>query len=209
VVARALHLVRHGEVDNPAGVLYGRLPGFRLSARGERMAAATARAIADLPVTRIVASPLTRTQQSAQPIAEAFGLPVESDDRLIEAGNRLEGRRSAGLALVTSPRNWPLYTNPLRPSWGEPYREIVERMRAAMLDVLRTTESGDAVIVTHQLPIWMVHRSVNREPLPHDPRHRRCALSSVTTFERRDGRIVETAYADPAASVPAVDEGAA
>ena len=209
MVARALHLVRHGEVDNPAGVLYGRLPGFRLSARGERMAAATARAIADLPVTRIVASPLTRTQQSAQPIAEAFGLPVESDDRLIEAGNRLEGRRSAGLALVTSPRNWPLYTNPLRPSWGEPYREIVERMRAAMLDVLRTTESGDAVIVTHQLPIWMVHRSVNREPLPHDPRHRRCALSSVTTFERRDGRIVETAYADPAASVPAVDEGAA
>jgi broad specificity phosphatase PhoE len=196
-------------VHNPAGVIYGRLPGYRLSDRGERMAAATARAIADLPVTRLVASPLLRTQQSAQPIAETFGLPIESDERVIESGNTLEGTSSKGAALLGRPANWPLFVNPLRPSWGEPYAAIVARMREAILEVFATTEDGDAVIVSHQLPIWMVHRSVNRLPLPHDPRRRRCALSSVTTFEQRNGRVVETAYADPAAGIPAVDEGAA
>ncbi|MGN6742539.1 MAG: histidine phosphatase family protein [Amnibacterium sp.] len=208
MVARALHLVRHGEVYNPAGVIYGRLPGYRLSDRGERMAETTARAIADLPVTRIVASPLLRTQQSAQPIAETFGLTIESDERVIESSNTLEGRVGTGAALLRDPANWPRFVNPLEPSWGEPYRHIVTRMREAILDVFATTEDGDAVIVTHQLPIWMVHRSVTGRPLPHDPRRRRCALSSVTTFERRDGRVVETAYADPAAGIPAVDQGA-
>lgn len=193
---------------NPAGVIYGRLPGYRLSDRGERMAETTARAIADLPVTRIVASPLLRTQQSAQPIAETFGLPIESDERVIESSNTLEGRLGKGAALFRDPANWPRFVNPFEPSWGEPYRRIVVRMREAILDVFATTEEGDAVIVSHQLPIWMVHRSVNGRPLPHDPRRRRCALSSVTTFERRDGRVVETAYADPAAGIPAVDQGA-
>ncbi len=127
---------------------------------------------------------------------------------MIESGNALEGRVSAGTALFRDPRDWPLFVNPLRPSWGEPYREIVERMRQAIFDVFASTEDGDAVIVSHQLPIWMVHRSIAGEPLPHDPRHRRCALSSVTTLARRDGRIVETAYADPAAGVSAVDQGA-
>ena len=210
VVARALHLVRHGEVHNPAGVIYGRLPGFRLSDRGREMAAMTARGIADLPVTRLVASPLLRTQQSAQPIAEIFDLEIEPDERVIESANRFEGRVSGGAALFSDPKDWPLFRNPLVPTWGEPYRAIVERMREAIREVFATTENGDAVIVTHQLPIWMVHRSVQRKPLPHDPRLRRCALSSVTTFERRDGRIVETAYADPAAPLlaEAVDRGA-
>jgi broad specificity phosphatase PhoE len=66
------------------------------------------------------------------------------------------------------------------------------------------------VIVSHQLPIWMVHRSVVGAPLAHDPRHRRCALSSVTTFAIRQGRVVETGYEDPAGAllVGAVDQGA-
>jgi broad specificity phosphatase PhoE len=195
-------------VHNPAGVIYGRLPGFRLSDRGREMAAMTARAIADLPVSRLVASPLLRTQQSAQPIAEIFDLEVEPDERVIESANRFEGRVSAGAALFADPKDWPLFRNPLVPTWGEPYTDIVERMRQSIHDVFATTEHGDAVVVTHQLPIWMVHRSVLRKPLPHDPRRRRCALSSVTTLERRDGRIVETAYADPAAPLAAVDRGA-
>ncbi len=210
VVARALHLVRHGEVHNPAGVIYGRLPGFRLSERGQAMAAMTARALGDLPIRRLVASPLLRTQQSAQPIADLFGLPIESDDRLIESGNRLEGRVSRGGALFADVKDWPLFRNPLQPSWGEPYIRIVERMLQALRDIHESTEDGDVAIVSHQLPIWMVHRRVAGKPLPHDPRRRRCALSSVTSFTWRDGRLVETAYADPAASLlaAAVDQGA-
>jgi broad specificity phosphatase PhoE len=195
--------VRHGEVFNPAGVLYGRLPNFALSERGRAMAQATADSLAGLPVQRLLASPLLRTQQSAAPIATLFGLPIETDDRVIEYDNVFEGRVTGGSALLRSPKDWRFFVNPLRPSWGEPYTAVAARMAEAVHDAFESTEDGHAVIVSHQLPIWIVHRSVTGIPLAHDPRRRRCTLSSVTTFERRDGRIVETAYADPAGGVPA------
>ncbi len=195
-------------MHNPAGVVYERLPEFRLSDRGRAMAAATAEWLADKPVTRLIASPLLRTQQSAQPIAETFGLEVEPDERVIEAGNRFAGR-PVGRATLRQPKDWLLFRNPLRPSWGEPFVEVRDRMRLAVLDALRSGDADhDVVIVSHQLPIWMVHRSVEGAPLVHDPRHRRCALSSVTSFAIRDGRVVETGYADPAAGIPATDQGA-
>ena len=129
---------------------------------------------------------------------------------MIEAANRFEGRVSSRRGLVQRPSELALFRNPARPSWGEPFRDIVARMRPAVMDALRTTESGDAVIVSHQLPIWMVHRSVEHEPLAHDPRRRRCALSSVTSFALRGGRLVEVGYGDPAAPLlaGAVDRGA-
>lgn len=206
-----LHLVRHGEVFNPEGVIYGRLEGFRLSERGERMAAATADHLAELPVTRLIASPLLRAQLSARPIADRFGLDVETDERVIEAGSRFEGRVPDRRGLLRSPQDALLFRNPSRPSWGEPFRDILARMRPAVLDAIRTTDHGDAVIVSHQLPIWTVHRSVAHRPLAHDPRRRRCALSSVTSFALRDGRLVEVGYEDPAAGLlaAAVDRGAA
>jgi broad specificity phosphatase PhoE len=208
VVARALHLVRHGEVHNPAGVVYERLPEFRLSERGAAMAAMTAQWLADKPVTRLIASPLLRTQQSAQPIADVFGLPIEPDERVIEAWNTF-----AGQAVRESVRRHPQqllrFRNPLKPTWGEPFTAVRDRMRPVVLEALRDGDPDhDVVIVSHQLPIWMVHRSVEGAPLAHDPRRRRCALSSVTSFAIRDGRVVEIGYEDPAASVGAVDQGA-
>ncbi len=196
---------------NPAGVIYGRLADFRLSDRGQAMATAAAEALADRPVTRVIASPLLRAQQSAAPIVQRFGLSLQSDDRVIEAANVFEGRSTAGGALLRNPADWHYFANPVRPGWGEPFSEILRRMRAAIADAFSGTESGDVVIVSHQLPIWTVHRSVVGRPLAHDPRRRRCALSSITSFERRGGYLIETAYADPGAAVTteAQNEGAA
>lgn len=210
MVAEALHLVRHGEVDNPAGVIYGRLPGFPLSERGARMAAAAAQALEGDPVTRVIASPLLRTQQSAAPVAATFGLEIETDERVIEPANVFEGKVTHGRALARDPKAWRYLRNPSRPSWGEPYADVVRRMHAAITDAIASTPSGAVVVVTHQLPIWMVHRSILGQPLPHDPRRRRCALSSITTVGRRGGRLVEIGYAEPAAQllVHAVDAGA-
>ena len=210
MVARALHLVRHGEVHNPAAVVYERLPDFRLSERGRAMAAATADWLADKPVHRLIASPLLRTQQSAQPIADTFGLAIEPDERVIEAGNRFAGR-NVRESVRRDPRELALFRNPHRPSWGEAVVDVRDRMRLAVLEALRAGDPAhDVVIVSHQLPIWMVHRSVVGAPLAHDPRRRRCALSSVTTFAIRQGRVVETGYEDPAGAllVGAVDQGA-
>lgn len=214
MVAARVHLVRHGEVDNPGAVLYERLDGFPLTERGHAMAAASAESLADegAPVTRLLTSPLERTRQSAAPWAARFGLEAEPDVRLIEPWNRFAGRAfGLGPAILAKPWAWAHLRNPWRPSWGEPYREIAARMLAAMADAQQDTDSGDAVLVTHQLPIWIVHRAVAGAPLPHSPRSRRAALSSITSFERTaSGGWHEVGYRDPAAAITtaALDRGA-
>jgi Fructose-2,6-bisphosphatase len=208
VAATQVHLVRHGEVHNPDGILYGRLPGFRLSETGVRMAALAAADLAarGRAVTMLTASPLQRAQESAAPIAERFGLTIGTDARLIEPTNRFEG--TVMRRALRNPLNWPWLVDPLRPSWGEAYRSIAERMHdvlnAAFDAASGDPDAADAVLVGHQLPIWIAHLDVAGERFAHDPRKRRCTLSSITTFERRDGRIVEVGYTEPAASLQSV-----
>ncbi|MFV0373438.1 histidine phosphatase family protein [Microbacterium sp.] len=206
--ADRLHLVRHGEVHNPRGVLYGRLPGFALSDAGHRMARSAAdyvRAL-DRPVTALIASPLQRTRESAQPFADEFSLEPCIDERVIEPTNVFEGSRMR--RALRNPLNWRHLRRPSVPSWGEPYRAVVSRMAAAMDDACDAADGGDVVVVSHQLPIWITHLAVAGQPLRHDPRRRRCDLSSVTSFERDGGRWREVGYAAPASTDDAVDVGA-
>jgi len=209
VPAHRLHLVRHGEVHNPQRVLYGRLPDFRLSDDGRRMARAAAEHVRDLgrPVASLTVSPLQRARESAEPFAKLFGLDPVIDERIIEPTNVFEGRRMRRALL--NPLNWRHLRAPAIPSWGEPYLDVVARMDAAMRAVWDAApDGGDVVLVSHQLPIWITHLAVAGEPLRHDPRQRRCALSSVTTFERDGDRWREVAYASPATTSGAIDVGA-
>jgi broad specificity phosphatase PhoE len=213
VVADQVHLVRHGEVFNPERVLYGRLAGFHLSELGVRMAEAAA---ADLSrrgrtVSRIISSPLERTRESAEPVSAVFSLPVHIDERLIEPANHFEGTRLRGPGgALRDARNWRALTNPILPSWGEPFRLIMLRMMAAISDAHRSVDGGDVVLVSHQLPIWMVHRSLAGLRGAHDPRRRRCELSSITTITWEGHRFSETGYTVPAAGLQAeaLDVGA-
>src|SRR5690348_5875191 len=88
-----VHLLRHGEVENPAGIIYGRLPGYHLSANGRAMASAAADFFAGRPVAVLFCSPLERAQETARPVAERLGLDIVTDDRLIESWNQI-GRAS-------------------------------------------------------------------------------------------------------------------
>ncbi|HEX3925945.1 MAG TPA: histidine phosphatase family protein [Streptosporangiaceae bacterium] len=194
-----VHLVRHGEVENPHGVLYGRIPGYHLSADGRVMAKAAANFLAGRDVTVLRSSPLERAQETAEPIAAQFGLPVETDDRLIEPWNHFEGLTfGVGDGSLRRPRHWAQLWNPFRPSWGEPYGEVAARMRVAMADAAATARGHEAVLVSHQLPIWVARRSVEGRKLWHDPRRRQCALGSVTSFSYRGGGIVGVSYSEPA-----------
>ncbi|MCR8671887.1 histidine phosphatase family protein [Agrococcus sp. HG114] len=214
--ARRLHLVRHGEVHNPGRVLYGRMPGFLLSERGHRMAELAAQHLATGPdarrVVRLAASPLERAQESAEPFASAFGLEVRTEHRIIEPTNAFEGKTFEASGALRHPSAWPLVRNPFRPSWGEPYTAIAQRVIAAMDDAWdeldESDDDGDIVMVSHQSPIWIAHLALAGRPLWHDPRKRRCQLSSITSFERRGDRMVEVGYAEPAAAVDAIDAGA-
>lgn len=207
---KLLHLVRHGEVENPEGVLYGRLPGYRLSQLGQEMAVAAAQELAasDRAVATVIASPLERAQQSAEPIAQAFNLEIHTDERIIEPTNAFEGTVSS--RSFKNPLNWYRFVNPLRPSWGEPYRSIANRVRSAMDEHWESTRGGDIVMVSHQAVIWAAHRDVGGEPLFHNPAKRRCELSSITTFEKRSGRWFEVEYRTPASELmqDSVDVGA-
>lgn len=206
--AARLHLVRHGEVFNPEHVLYGRLPGFRLSRDGRRMTREAAEYVQamDRPIGALICSPLQRTKESAQPFTELFGLSAVVDERVIEPTNAFEGKVMK--RAVLNPLNWRYLLRPSVPSWGEPFSSIAARMRQAMNDAWDETDDGDVVIVSHQAPIWITHLSVAGEKLAHNPSSRRCALSSVTSFERRGDAWVEVGYAEPAATESAVDVGA-
>jgi broad specificity phosphatase PhoE len=199
VTRTTVHLLRHGEVHNPEKVLYGRLPGYRLSAAGEAMAEKAAAWFADKGVTSLVSSPLERAQQTAAPIAATLSLPVTVDDRLIEAGNLFEGLRvGVGDGALRVPRHWWKLRNPFRPSWGEPYVEIAARMLAAVEAARDGARGSAAVLVSHQLPIWTLRLHVEGRRYVHDPRRRQCGLASVTSLRYEGDRIVGVDYAEPA-----------
>lgn len=197
-----LHLLRHGEVHNPRGVLYGRLPGYGLSERGHAMARRVADTVAERDIVHVGSSPLQRAQETAAPVAEKLGLEIVTEGRVIEAENVFEGLTfGVGAGSLAHPRHWKYLRNPFRPSWGEPYDEQVVRMRAAMDDVAEEAVGHEAVIVSHQLPIWVTRLAVEGRRLWHDPRKRECSLASLTTFTYEDDAIVSVAYSEPAADL--------
>ncbi|WUD73880.1 histidine phosphatase family protein [Streptomyces sp. NBC_00510] len=194
-----VHLMRHGEVENPTGVLYGRLAGYHLSELGRKMADRVAEHLAGRDITHVVASPLERAQETAAPIGTVLGLDVASDERLIEADNVFQGKTfGVGDGALKRPANWKHLVNPFRPSWGEPYADQVVRMTAALEAARDAARGHEAVCVSHQLPIWIVRSAVEQRRLWHDPRKRQCTLASLTSFTFEDDRIVSVGYTEPA-----------
>jgi broad specificity phosphatase PhoE len=194
-----VHLLRHGEVHNPTGVLYGRLPGFHLSENGRNQAEIVAKALADTDITVLVASPLQRAQETAAPVAAVHGLEVRTDEGLLEAENRFEGKTvSVGGGALRSPRYWPLLRDPFTPSWGEPYLQIAHRMLGAVHRARALATGHEALCVSHQLPIWTLRRFVTGQRLWHDPRRRQCALASLTSLVFTGTELTQLRYTEPA-----------
>jgi broad specificity phosphatase PhoE len=193
-----VHLLRHGEVDNPGKILYGRLPGFHLSPAGVAMAQRAAKARAGRDVVVVVSSPLERAIETATPVAAEFNLPIRTDERLVEAANIFQGLTfGVGDGSLRRPTHWRHLTNPFRPSWGEPYRELADRVLAAVAEIRDEARGHEAVCVSHQLPIWTSRLAVERKRLWHDPRRRDCALGSLTSFEFDGDDIVAVRYTQP------------
>jgi broad specificity phosphatase PhoE len=196
-----VHLVRHGEVENPAGLLYGRLPDYHLSELGIQMAERVAEHLRGRDIVHLVSSPLERAHETAAPLAETLGLPVVIDERVIEAANYFEGLRLSFDGALRHPRNWLYFRNPFKPSWGEAYTEILTRVRPAMKDAADAALGREAVIVTHQLPIWVARINAEGRRMIHDPRKRQCTLGSVTSFAYIDARVTSVSYLEPAAEL--------
>lgn len=205
-----VHLLRHGEVENPTRVLYGRLPGFRLSRRGQAMARLAADHLGDHDIVHVASSPLDRARQTAEPIASDRGLPVTTDERLVEADNWFEGTVvGQGDGILKNPRAWAKLINPFKPSWGEPYEQIAARMLAAIADARALAQGHEAVLVSHQLPVWTARSKLEGHRLWHDPRRRVCALASLTSLHYQGDALLSVEYTEPAAALlPGAGQGA-
>ena len=177
-----LHLVRHGEVDNPACIFYGRLPRYALGAEGRAQAVAAARLLANEPVSAIYSSPMLRARQTARAIAgQHRGRRVQVSSLLNEVNVPLEGRPlEEGIAA-----NWDLYTGNLPPY--EVPATILARMLRFVLLCLRRHAGQTVVGVTHGDPIaflmlWAWGMPVTTElktPMYRDY----LETASITTFE--------------------------
>jgi broad specificity phosphatase PhoE len=193
-----VHLLRHGEVHNPERILYGRLPGYHLSDLGQRMAERAAAYFSDRDVVLVTTSPLERARETGVPIVETLGLPASTDGRLIEAANVFEGRPfGVGDGALRHPRAWLHLRNPFRPSWGEPYASIARRVLDAVETARQAALGHEAVLVSHQLPIWVARLQAEGRAFLHDPRRRECSLASVTSFEFLETALVTISYAEP------------
>ncbi len=199
-MSTTVHVARHGEVENPKKILYGRQPGWPLSDRGQQMAETLGEWSKPLNIGALHVSPLQRAQETAAPIARAHGLEITTDERLIEAGNVFEGKSfELGSGVLKHPASWRHLYNPWKPSWGEPYEEQINRMLAAVFAAHKAANGKDAIVVSHQLPIWILRSAIEGRSLLHDPRKRICTLASVTSIHFDDqGVISGLSYAEPA-----------
>jgi broad specificity phosphatase PhoE len=154
----------------------------------------------NLDLGAIHASPLQRAQETAAPIAAKHNLKITTDENLIEAANIFEGKKfELGSGVLRHPASWWHLRNPAKPSWGEPYTEQIERMLAAVFAARDAANGRDALVVSHQLPIWILRSAIEGRRLLHDPRKRICTLASVTSLHLDDeGMINGVSYSEPA-----------
>lgn len=177
--------VRHGAVDAPNGRYAVKSP-LGLSPQGRAASqSAAVRYVARHPdVTAIYSSPLNRAWQTAELWSEFAQAPVVEADELADLRGHVEtGTRNHGW-LVSPPAEVQ--------HWERVYSGTVSRL----LDFLGVTAitPGHTVYVSHQLPIWLLHLHAHGQYLFHDPRSRRCSLSSVTSFVVRSGGLLEVGY---------------
>lgn len=199
-MSSTVHVIRHGEVENPQKILYGRQSGWRLSDRGQEMARTLGDWSSVIDLGALHVSPLQRAQETAASIAAATNISITTDERLIEAVNVFEGKPfGVGDGVFKHPSAWRYLWNPWRPSWGEPYDEQINRMLAAVSAARVAAQGKDAICVSHQLPIWILRSSIEKRSLIHDPRKRECSLASVTSIHfDSEGAISGLTYSEPA-----------
>ncbi len=145
-------MARHGEVDNPGGILYGRLPRMRLSPEGRRQAEALAGFLAPRPLAAIYTSPMLRARKTAAAIATRHPhLRPRVDSDLHEIKTGWQGRTLAELDFI----KWDFYSHRRYPS-DEALSDVRDRMRRWVDRMLRRHAGGEVVGVTHGDPILIL-----------------------------------------------------
>ena len=203
-----LYLVRHCDVANPHGVLYGYLPGFGLSAKGLTQAESLGQRLGGQPVRVIRTSPLERARQTTSIIARHLDNPeVVVDDDLVEArfGLYLQGIRYAQVPW-RRPLWWVHMVYPGLLRRDERVSAMAGRVERSLERLLESVGDGTGVCVSHGDPIqafWITY--LHRHPWALH--HLQCAKGGLLALDYESGKLVKVTYVPPqvAAAPPAAD----
>jgi broad specificity phosphatase PhoE len=145
--------IRHGEVENPQGLVYGRLPGFGLSAAGTEAARHLGAALAGAAVAAVYASPLDRARATAAELAEPHGLPVLVEPRLLEWVAREEWQGRGWAALIESEEYRTLMADPSAPGLRHPVDLAGRHVLAWAEEAAALHADGVVLGVSHEAPL--------------------------------------------------------
>jgi broad specificity phosphatase PhoE len=180
-------LVRHGAHDLVDRVLVGRMPGVSLSEDGREQARCVASMLSSKRVTALQSSPQTRAQETARPIAERLGLPIEIASAIdeLDAGS-WTGQPFAALSHDPLWTVWNSARGSARPPQGESMLELQTRAMAHVNGIAVATPEGRIAMVSHAEVIRAIVMSVLRTPL--DEFHRvEIAPGSISTVAIEGG----------------------
>jgi broad specificity phosphatase PhoE len=143
------HLLRHGE-PNVFGRINGRLPGVGLSANGCAEIRAVASRLAEEKIGAIYSSPLQRTRETAEIVADRLGLPVQYREDVIE----LDFGEWTGLTAdeIRKDERWQMWANCRSIAaipGGESWRQVQDRVVHALFDLQRLHPDESLVVVSH------------------------------------------------------------
>lgn len=143
-------LIRHGLTDAVGKLMTGHEPGVHLNAEGRDQAAALPGRLHNVALGAIYASPLERTRETAQPIADARGLPVQIEPRFIEVDfGAWTNRQFADLALDAHWQLYNAYRGVTRPPHGEALVDVQRRTVAALLELHERHPDQVVAVVSH------------------------------------------------------------
>lgn len=179
-----VHLVRHGEVENPHNTVYADLPGFNLSARGRRQAAWAGNTLASHPIRAVYTSPLDRAVETASEIADRHNLActVVPDLSEWELMNRWRGLPWPELDRYRPGELDTYLTSPLRMDFSpETVEELAARVGGTVLALAESHPDHEIVIVCHQDPIQSARLMLTGRSLAllHEAKPRHCELISL------------------------------
>lgn len=140
-----LYFVRHGDVHNPDGIIYGRLPNFNLSEKGRKQIEQTANFFKDKKIDEIYSSPLARAKESAVIIQKALALKsIHISDLLLEVRTGYQGEKFATLDNLQS----EVYSKPLEPT-DETIEQLAKRMLAFVNQIVQDYEGKHIIALSH------------------------------------------------------------
>jgi broad specificity phosphatase PhoE len=147
-----IYLVRHGQSEGNAERRFGGHSATPLSRRGRKQAELTAGALSTESITAIYSSDLLRATETATPLADRLNLPINSTDAFRERSvGVMEGLTFADAASAHPEEYAALLRRDFEQvlTGGESYRQMLERSRQKLDEVIATCAGGKIAIFSH------------------------------------------------------------